>query len=77
MVTHGLYRFIRHPIYTGDIRLLIGLELALNSWVVVLMAVLAPIVARQAMREEAMLARTLDGYAEYCAQTKRFVPWVF
>lgn len=77
VVTHGLYRLIRHPIYTGDILLLIGLELALNSWIVLLIAVLAPIVARQAMREEAMLARTLDGYAEYCTQTKRFVPFVF
>ena len=34
LVTHGIYRYIRHPIYTGDILLLVGLELALNSWLV-------------------------------------------
>src|SRR5581483_1986990 len=32
LVQEGIYRYVRHPIYTGDILLLIGLELALNSW---------------------------------------------
>jgi len=31
LVTTGVYRFIRHPIYDGDILLLVGLQLALNS----------------------------------------------
>src|SRR4051794_27427016 len=34
LVTHGLYGYIRHPIYAGDLVLLLGLELALNSWCV-------------------------------------------
>jgi len=40
VVSSGIYRFIRHPIYTGDLLLLAGLQLALNSWLVV--AVLIP-----------------------------------
>ena len=32
LVVHGLYRYIRHPIYAGDLLLLLGLEMALNSW---------------------------------------------
>ena len=32
LVAHGLYRYVRHPIYAGDMLLLLGLELALNSW---------------------------------------------
>ena len=31
LVNTGLYAYIRHPIYTGDFLLILGLELALNS----------------------------------------------
>ncbi|MEO5937220.1 MAG: hypothetical protein ABIP81_08395 [Terriglobales bacterium] len=58
----------RHPIYTGDLLLLIGLELALNS--------LVPIVLRQAIREEGKLIQNLPGYDLYRRRTKRFLPFV-
>jgi protein-S-isoprenylcysteine O-methyltransferase Ste14 len=76
LVSHGIYRFIRHPIYTGDILLLVGLELALNSWLV--LGVLAPLLVsvRQALAEEAVLAQVIDGYADYRKRTKRFIPFL-
>jgi protein-S-isoprenylcysteine O-methyltransferase Ste14 len=76
LVAHGVYRFIRHPIYVGDLLLLIGLELALNSSVFWLIMLLVPVVLRQAVKEEALLAAELDGYPGYCARTKRFVPFL-
>jgi protein-S-isoprenylcysteine O-methyltransferase Ste14 len=77
LVSRGVYGRIRHPIYTGDLLLLIGLELALNSWFVLVMITLALIVSRQAAREEEKLARTLSGYDEYRRRTKRFIPFVY
>lgn len=76
VVSHGVYRYVRHPIYAGDVTLLIGLELALNSWLVLGVLALAPVVLRQAVQEERALAKSLPGYAEYCARTKRFIPFV-
>lgn len=76
VVSGGVYGYIRHPIYTGDLLLLTGLELALNSWLLVLAILLIPIVARQAIREEALLVANLPGYQAYCQRTKRFVPFV-
>ena len=76
IVDQGVYRFIRHPIYVGDLLLLIGFELALNSWLVLAALALVPIVLRQAIREERLLVGSLAGYAEYCRRTKRFVPFV-
>lgn len=76
VVSSGLYRFIRHPIYSGDLLLLFGLELALNSSLAILVLVLAPIVLRQAIREERMLLRSLPGYDKYCRRTKRFIPFL-
>jgi protein-S-isoprenylcysteine O-methyltransferase Ste14 len=76
LVERGIYRFVRHPIYTGDLLLLLGLELALNSWLVLAVAPLAAIVIRRSRIEEALLAERLAGYRAYCARTKRFIPFV-
>jgi protein-S-isoprenylcysteine O-methyltransferase Ste14 len=76
LITTGIYRYVRHPIYAGDVLLLVGLELALNSWLV--LAVLAPtlVVVRQAGAEEAVLAQAFPGYEAYRAGTKRFIPFL-
>jgi protein-S-isoprenylcysteine O-methyltransferase Ste14 len=76
LVCHGLYRYIRHPIYTGDILLLIGLELALNSQLLYVILLMVPVILMQAIREESLLARKLPGYQAYCGRTKRFLPFV-
>ena len=76
VIQHGLYRFVRHPIYVGDLLLLTGLELALNSWLVLGVIVLTPIVLSRAVREEELLKQSLTGYREYCRTSKRFIPFV-
>jgi protein-S-isoprenylcysteine O-methyltransferase Ste14 len=76
LTTSGIYRYIRHPIYTGDILLLTGLELALNSWLVVVAFVPLAVAVKQALTEEALLARIFPGYADYCRRTKRFIPFI-
>lgn len=76
VISHGLYRYIRHPIYVGDLLLLAGLELSLNSWLVLAVALLTPVVLWQATREEKKLADLLPGYDLYCRTTKRFIPFV-
>jgi protein-S-isoprenylcysteine O-methyltransferase Ste14 len=77
VVSHGIYGYIRHPIYTGDLLLLTGLELALNSWLVLGVLLILAVVLRQAAAEEVLLAQRLDGYADYRARTKRFVPFLY
>jgi protein-S-isoprenylcysteine O-methyltransferase Ste14 len=76
VVDRGIYGYVRHPIYTGDLLLLIGLELALNSWLVLGALALCPIVMWKAIKEEKMLLRKLTGYVEYHQRTKRFIPFV-
>jgi protein-S-isoprenylcysteine O-methyltransferase Ste14 len=76
VVARGVYKYIRHPIYTGDLLLLFGLELALNSWLFLGTFLLAPIVMLKAIKEEQMLAEELSGYDAYRERTKRFIPFV-
>jgi len=67
---------VRHPIYTGDLLLLLGLELALNSWAVIGVVAMAVYVRRQAIREERNLLEKIPGYDQYCRCTARFVPFL-
>jgi protein-S-isoprenylcysteine O-methyltransferase Ste14 len=76
IIEYGVYRFIRHPIYTGDVLLIAGLELALNSWLVLGVIPLALAVFFKAKSEEKQLAHRLAGYHEYQSRTKRFLPFV-
>ena len=76
VVSNGLYHYLRHPIYTGDLLLVIGLELALNSWLLLATPILILIVVRQALKEETLLSEKLPGYSEYCTKTKMFIPFV-
>jgi protein-S-isoprenylcysteine O-methyltransferase Ste14 len=77
LVTHGVYRYIRHPIYTGDFLLLLGLQLALNSWLVLGVLILLPIIIRQTSAEEHLMAHAFPQYNAYRARTKRFIPYLF
>lgn len=74
LVARGLYRFIRHPIYLGDILLIAGYELALNSWGVLLVLPLTAFVWFKAAQEEKLLAGQLPGYPEYLRTSGRFLP---
>ena len=76
LVNQGVYRFIRHPIYSGDLAMLLGFELCLNSWLVVAVVIIAIPTIYGALREERVLAETVTGYQAYRAQTKRFIPFV-
>jgi len=76
LTTNGIYQYVRHPIYTGDILLLIGLEVALNSWLVAFTAIPLVIIVRQAIAEEVLLSRVFPNYQHYCKRTKRFIPFV-
>jgi len=76
LVTHGIYRYVRHPIYSGDLMLLVGLELALNSWLVFLTMIPLVVVVRNVQREEAQLTDAFSGYENYARQSKRFIPFL-
>ena len=74
LVRHGPYRLVRHPIYLGDLLLVTGYELALNSWLALGGLPLAAFVWRKARREEQLLERALDGYREYEKRSGGFLP---
>ena len=73
--TGGLYRFVRHPIYTGVLAIVVGLTLRSGSWIsLVVAAVTVVFFTVKARWEEGQLMERYSGYAVYAAQTPRYVP---
>src|SRR5262249_11873811 len=79
VVDSGPYRFLRHPGYAGALFGLLGLGAALQSWLSVLVLLLAATAAfayRIRTEEKFLIAELGDEYVQYMARTKRLVPYV-
>jgi protein-S-isoprenylcysteine O-methyltransferase Ste14 len=80
VVDTGPYRLLRHPGYAGFSLGLLGLGVALQSWVSVLVLLLATIAAlayRVHIEEKFLVAELGDEYVQYMARTRRLVPYVW
>ena len=79
LVTSGLYGFVRHPMYFGNVIMMIGIPLALGSyWGLVLVFPGLIVLGLRIADEEDMLKQQLDGYREYMQQVHfRLVPYVW
>jgi protein-S-isoprenylcysteine O-methyltransferase Ste14 len=79
VVSGGLYRFVRHPMYAGDVILMAGIPLALGSYWGLLFVVPGVVVLVFRIRdEEELLSRELAGYREYAHQVRyRMLPYVW
>ena len=80
VVERGIYRWVRHPSYTGGMLMYVGTGLALTNWLSVLIITVAGAAGylyRVQVEEQALQANLGGRYQEYMRRTKRFVPFVF
>ena len=79
VISTGPYAFVRHPMYSGALILLLGIPIALGSWWGLLLFIpMAGVIVFRLLDEERFLSARLPGYAEYLRRTKyRLVPWVW
>jgi protein-S-isoprenylcysteine O-methyltransferase Ste14 len=79
LVSSGLYRLVRHPLYVGALIMMVGTPLALGSYwglVAIIPGLLA--LAVRIEDEERMLLDDLDGYEQYMKDVRyRLVPYVW
>ncbi len=76
VVSTGLYGMVRHPMYTGNVIMMIGIPLALGSyWGLVFVAPGVIALIARIRDEERLLQKELDGYREYTQRVRyRLVP---
>ena len=79
VVDRGPYRLLRHPSYTGALAALLGIGIALDSWLAAAAIFLIPFAAVlvRIRVEEARLSTALGpAYQRYAARTHRLVPGI-
>lgn len=77
LVTEGVYRHVRHPMYAAHLLWAIAQLLLLENWIAgpALLATFLPLYVYRAPREEKMLlAHFGEEYRSYMAQTGRLIP---
>lgn len=76
IVTDGLFRFSRNPIYVSDLLLYVGLSLALNTWWALALTPVLVLIMNVGViaREEAYLERKFGNeYLRYKQQVRRWL----
>jgi protein-S-isoprenylcysteine O-methyltransferase Ste14 len=75
LVTGGIYRFVRHPIYSGVLLAALGaLVWGASLPHVVGFVALWGVLLTKVMGEEKMLGEKYSGYSAYAKATGRFFP---
>ena len=79
LVKTGIYRFVRHPMYSSFFLLGLAQMLLLANWFAGLAGIVGAgllFVFRVRREEQMMLESFGDEYRSYMTQTKRIVPWI-
>jgi protein-S-isoprenylcysteine O-methyltransferase Ste14 len=77
LVTLGVYRLIRHPMYTAIFLQAIAQALLLSNWLAgpsCLLAFLVMLAVRLSREEQMMLNKFGEAYGEYMKRTQRLIP---
>ncbi|UCG02691.1 MAG: isoprenylcysteine carboxylmethyltransferase family protein [Candidatus Heimdallarchaeota archaeon] len=79
LITSGPYQFIRHPMYSGFIILIISVPVALGSFIAFVVSLIFPILLIYRIQiEEKMLMNHLPGYKDYMDRVRyRFIPKIY
>jgi protein-S-isoprenylcysteine O-methyltransferase Ste14 len=76
----GLFRFVRHPSYTGMMITFVGLGLSTRNWIafaILLLPVTAALLYRIHVEEAALLDAFGSDYAIYSLATSRLIPGIY
>lgn len=78
LVQHGIYRLIRHPLYTAVFCAAAGWSLVRGSWPALAASlVLAVFFDAKARREERWLREQFPDYDCYAQRVRRFIPGIY
>ena len=79
IISTGPYAIVRHPMYLGQVLLLLLTPLALGSyWAIIPALFIIPILMARIRNEEQILERELKGYQEYMQKIKfRLIPGIW
>ena len=78
LIKDGIYKYIRHPAYLGNILQIIGFPLILNSYYsLALSALMIYLFLKRIEVEEKFLAKKLPKYTSYQQDTYKLIPYIW
>lgn len=79
LVTDGIYKYSRHPIYAGFFMMLTSVQIIFHSWLWIgVVLLILPFIYLQSKKEESVLARNFGkDYLHYLRSSKMFFPYIF
>ena len=80
LLTNGVYKFIRHPSYSGSLLSFLGFGFSQNNWVslfVIFVPVLLAFLYRIKLEEKMLLEQFGQAYREYKQKTRRLIPGIY
>ena len=79
LITHGIYRFTRNPMYLGLIMVFVGLPVyGASLYGFLTSLVLIPIILNRIRLEEKLLTEEFqDGFQKYKETTKKLLPFIY
>ena len=77
LITHGIYRFIRHPMYTSVLLFCLACTLTINNnqATIVMFVLLIDLILKSNV-EEKLLSERFETYPNYKNKTGRFLPFL-
>jgi protein-S-isoprenylcysteine O-methyltransferase Ste14 len=80
IIETGLYKYIRHPGYLGQLIIFLGISTALANWLSVLLMILSVLIGysyRITIEERFMKQQMGQKYIDYQKRTKRLIPLIY
>jgi protein-S-isoprenylcysteine O-methyltransferase Ste14 len=80
LVTHGVYRHVRHPMYAAFWLWAVAQALLLPNWIAGLSGLIGfgTLYALRVGREETLMVEAFgDDYRAYMSRTARLIPWIY
>jgi protein-S-isoprenylcysteine O-methyltransferase Ste14 len=79
LITHGIYRFTRNPIYLGFLMVFTGLPVYSNSvYGFLTMPLFIPIFLNRIRMEEKLLTEEFqDAFQDYKETSKKLIPFIY
>ena len=80
IIETGLYKFIRHPGYLGQLIIFFGISTAISNWLSILLMMIPVTIGflyRIRVEERFMLDQLGDDYLNYQKRTMRLIPMIY
>jgi protein-S-isoprenylcysteine O-methyltransferase Ste14 len=80
LIAEGLYKWIRHPGYLGQLIIFLGISTCLSNWISILLMIIPVLLGylnRINVEEKFMAQQMGQKYTDYRKRTKRLIPAIY